>query len=150
MRSWKRVHRAASSSDSDQEQESAKQLIAVHSHLLPLFVNLQGLNAPADQVRANWMARGQIQGLEVVAQKMVLRLRPLKAISEGLYQYWTTNPLLQIQLFSAYLCEYVVDIFSIAPEGPPGPSPKDGGEILTIQVDPDKDHTQQGLSSLTP
>ncbi len=135
MHPQKQVHDTANLSDTEREQERAKQFVAIHAHLHPLLTNLQGLNASADQVRANWMARGWVQDLEVIPPKMVLRFRPSKPISEGLYQYWTSNPVLQSQLFAAYLCDCAVDIFSKTPEGVLSTTAKDGGEILTIQVE---------------
>ncbi len=135
MRSRKRVDHVVYLSDSELEQKRAKQLVAIHANLAPLLVKLEGLNAAADQVPANWLARGRVEELEVGSQKMVLRLRPEKPIPEGLYQYWTTNPVLQIQLVAAYLCDCAVDIFSITSVEPFSRTPKDGGEILTIQVD---------------
>ncbi len=116
-------------------QENANDVLAVHLNLSPMLAGLQTLNAPADKVQANWMARGHIQSFEVTAQTMVLFVHPLKPISQGIHRYWTMNPRLQLQLFSAYLCDFVVDIFSMAPEGPPFRALKDGGEILTMNIE---------------
>ncbi len=138
MKATKKTHLAAHTSSQKSQQDAAKHRLAIHSNLSPLLTELQRFNAPADQVLANWMARGHIQRLEVIPPKMTLHVRPLKPIPEGLYQYWTTIPLLQIQLFSAYLCDCVVDIFSITPESLPCGSIRDGGEILTINVNQDR------------
>ncbi len=109
--------------------------VTARSILVPLVCSAQGHNAPADRVPANWMERGYVQKLEVIEQTMMLQVHPIKNTPERMYQYWTTNPLLQIQLFAAYLCDFVVDLFSVAPEGPSDGSFKNGGEILTMSVD---------------
>ena len=135
MHSTKKPRRAADSPEQKSRQNDAKAMGIVHTHLSLLLSDLQSLNPPADKVQANWMVRGHVQSLKIVAQKMVVHVRPSKSIPEGIYKFWTVNPGLKLQLFSAHLCNFVVDIFSIAPEKPSYRSPKDGGEILTLTVD---------------
>ena len=142
MRSAKKSHTHISSPTPKEQQEVDKHLVKVHSNLSPLLRYLQDFNAPADQVQANWMARGLVQGFKVIPPKMVVDIIPSKSIPEGLYQYWTNNPLLQIQLLSAYMCQYMVDIFSVIPKGASNHSSKNGGEILTIHVDQETQDTQ--------
>ena len=135
MHSTNKPRRAAASLEKKSQRNDAKAIEIVHTHLSVLLSDLQSLNPPADKVQANWMARGHVQSLEIVEQKMVVHVRPSKSIPEGIYKFWTMNPGLKLQLFSAHLCEFVVDIFSVAPEEPSYRSPKDGGEILTLSVD---------------
>ncbi len=120
------------------KRQDGHHVLAIHSNVSSLLSDMEILNAPADQVEANWMARGYVQSLEITGRMMVLFVHSLKPMTQKTFRYWTKNPNLQLQLFTAYLCGFVVDIFSMAPEGPTLLSLKDGGEILTIQVDQDK------------
>ena len=88
------------------------------------------------------MARGKVEEFTMTRQKMSIHFRSLKPRLEDRYQYWTSNPLLQVQLYSAYMCDCIVDIFSLAPDETSIQSPKDGGEILTINVDQSLKHSQ--------
>ncbi len=141
MKTRKKSHFSTNIPKQEYQNNATKHRLTVHSKLSPLLSELQGLNLPADQVQANWMASGKILGFRVTPPKMVLQVQPSKPIPEDIYEYWTSNPLLQIQLFSAYMCHSIVDIFSIAPDEPTIHPPKNGGEILTINVEQGQEPT---------
>ncbi len=144
MKAPKKGSHGAWLSSRTSEQKAVDPVLTIHTTLSSMLSEMQSLNAPADKVEANWMARGHVQSLEMMGQTMVLLVHPLKPSPHGTYRYWTKHPRLQLQLFSASLCGFVVDIFSMAPEGPPFRLLKDGGEILTIHVD---QHSDQSLRS---
>lgn len=85
-----------------------------------------------DPLYSNCSILGRIQCLRTEGEVMVVNIAPWSQFSADVYRFFTTNPLLQVQLLSAELGGRLVAVESKAPMLPTQGSPRNGGELLKL------------------
>ena len=86
----------------------------------------------ADHEETNCSILGKIQCLRTEGEAMVVNIAPWSQFTADVYRFFTTNPLLQVQLISAELGGRLVAVEGKAPVLPTQGSPRNGGELLKL------------------
>ena len=86
----------------------------------------------AEHEESNCSILGRIQCLRTEGEAMVVNIAPWSQFSADVYRFFTTNPLLQMQLISAELGGRLVAVESKAPMLPTQGFPRNGGELLKL------------------
>ena len=109
-------------------------MLQTTSHLTTWFTQAIDSLPWNPPVTPNCSVQGRIRSTETHKNVMKVRVEPPAERSGFVYEFTTTNPLLQSQLLVADLGNREISIKGKAPVIPPRGYPLDGGSVVSIEI----------------
>ncbi len=109
-------------------------MLQTTSHLSTWFTQAIDSLPWNPSVTPNCSVQGRIRSTETHKNVMKVRVEPGAETSGFVYEFTTTNPLLQSQLLVADLGNREISIKGKAPVIPPKGYPLDGGSVVSVEI----------------